>query len=354
MATTRITTALPPNIDITKAELAYGEHMLPKLNRQLQDSTLITRQRALNALCDVLHNPEHVSAALKVGMAKSLKKLLGDSDGTVRWKATEVLFICSNHAIGRDAILEFDLIQPISALFDDKHEDARLMSHRAVESVSHTVNGAQGIVNANLIKKLVEKLKTETDEIKQLVLDTLHYCMKVDTNQALAAQAMEVFTSLLGHETWEIRGKAARDIMDISFPLEGKKRAVKVRCIPVLVKLLADKHFHVRAQAAGALMSIAITTEGKRESISAGAVEALMKLLQSDDSSDVRLNVIKVNTCSNVRLLTVKAITMLAEAPSGREKLTAIVPTLRDIANTGGPMMQKVAKTAINVITWQP
>ena len=39
--------------------------------------------------------------------------------------------------------------------------------------------------------------------------------MKVDTNQALAAQAMEVFTSLLGHATWEIRGKAARDIMDI-------------------------------------------------------------------------------------------------------------------------------------------
>ena len=66
------------------------------------------------------------------GMAKSLKKLLGDSDGTVRWKATEVLFICSNHAIGRDSILEFGLIQPISALFDDKHDDARLMSHRWV------------------------------------------------------------------------------------------------------------------------------------------------------------------------------------------------------------------------------
>ena len=39
---------------------------------------------------------------------------------------------------------------------------------RAIESVSHTVNGAQGIVNANLIAKLVEKLKTETDEIKVL------------------------------------------------------------------------------------------------------------------------------------------------------------------------------------------
>lgn len=99
-------------------------------------------------------------------MAKSLKKLLVDSDGTVRWKATEVLFICSNHAIGRDSILEFELISPISALFDDKHDDARLMSHRAVESVSHTINGAQGIVKANLIGKLVEKLKTESDDIK--------------------------------------------------------------------------------------------------------------------------------------------------------------------------------------------
>ena len=57
--------------------------------------------------------------------------------------------------------------------------------------------------------------------MQQLVLDTLHYCMKVDTDQALAAQAMEVFTSLLGHEMWEIRGKAARDIMDIRSVLEG-------------------------------------------------------------------------------------------------------------------------------------
>ena len=47
MATTRITTALPPNIDITKAELAYGEHMLPKLVRlftSLNDDKFMTVQ----------------------------------------------------------------------------------------------------------------------------------------------------------------------------------------------------------------------------------------------------------------------------------------------------------------------
>ena len=54
-------------------------------------------------------------------------------------------------------------------LFDDEHLDARLMSHRAIESVSHTVQGAGGIVDATLIAKLVEKLQTETDDIKVCV-----------------------------------------------------------------------------------------------------------------------------------------------------------------------------------------
>ena len=92
-------------------------------------------------------------------MAKSLKKLLADSDGTVRWKATEVLFICSNHAIGRDAILEFDLIQPISALFDDKHEDARLMSHRY---------------------QLIHSMSAMTNELLSMIIDIDHvlFCTK--------------------------------------------------------------------------------------------------------------------------------------------------------------------------------
>ena len=57
--------------------------------------------------------------------------------------------------------------------------------------------------------------KSNNSNLQQLVLDTLHYCMKVDTSQALEAGAMEVFTMLLAHGVWEIRGKAARDIMDL-------------------------------------------------------------------------------------------------------------------------------------------
>lgn len=41
--------------------------------------------------------------------------------------------------------------------------------------------------------------------------------MRVNTQQALAAGAMETFTKLLDHASEVIRAKAARDIMDLRY-----------------------------------------------------------------------------------------------------------------------------------------
>ena len=79
--------------------------------------------------------------------------------------------------------------------------------------------------------------------------------MWVDTNDALEANGMEVFTNLLGHAASSVRMKAARDIMDLSVPLAGKDRAVDLSTVPELVKLLHPAQpACVRSSAAGALM----------------------------------------------------------------------------------------------------
>ena len=74
-----------------------------------------------------------------------------------------------------------------------------------------------GVVDANLVEILVEKLKSEIDEIKDIILDTLHFCMIVTTAQALRTDAMKVFVDLLQHEDNVIRSKAARNINDLRF-----------------------------------------------------------------------------------------------------------------------------------------
>lgn len=77
-----------------------------------------------------------------------------------------IFLIFTGHAIGRDAFLDNGIIPPVAKLFDDKEDIARKNAHQAIEMISETPPGAEGIVNANLVPILVKKLSTEKDEIK--------------------------------------------------------------------------------------------------------------------------------------------------------------------------------------------
>lgn len=335
-----ISAKYPPQIDPSRTPLAYGDRALPRLNRELNDTVLLTRQRALMSLCDYLRDPEHIAAALREEIPSSLKKLLLDPDLTVRQKSTECLFVIAGHAIGRECFLEEGIIEALSQLFDDQEDIARRNAHQAIEMVSETPTGAQGIVGAKLVPTLVEKLKTELDEIKELILDTLHFSLAVDTEAALSNDAMQVFTDLLTHDSVIIRAKAARDIMDLSVPLAGKDKAVEVKCIPRLVQLLADENPDVRGSAIAAIMIITITTKGKYTALEAGAIEPLVELV--DDP------------CSEVRVNALKALTCLSEAPEGRKILLGHVEKIGVRCNDPIPVVAKAAETAVKVITWTP
>uniref|UniRef100_A0A8C0BHR7 Radial spoke head 14 homolog n=1 Tax=Buteo japonicus TaxID=224669 RepID=A0A8C0BHR7_9AVES len=100
MAHARISANLPPDIDPTKAPIAFGKRALPKLNEELRSPELLTQQRALMALCDLVHDPENVYQAIGVGFLDNLKTLLLHHDSTVRQKTTEVLYIMALHNVG--------------------------------------------------------------------------------------------------------------------------------------------------------------------------------------------------------------------------------------------------------------
>ncbi|CAM4564044.1 unnamed protein product [Lepidochelys kempii] len=200
--------------------------------------------------------------------------------------------------------------------------------------------GAVGIVESNLISSLVLKLKTEMDEIQELILDTLSGCLCVEAFEALATGAVPILKEKLTHPSVAIRSKAARALLGISVPLEGKNVVWDEEVIPVLVSLLEDSDPEVQANAAGALMNATITTQGKFAALNADAIPPLLKLV-NDETSKVRLNAIK-------------ALTILSEAPEGRKTLLNHVDLFRGQLNDSSEAVSRAAKIAIKVIEWKP
>ncbi|XP_061458472.1 radial spoke head 14 homolog [Rhineura floridana] len=336
----RISSKLPPDINPTKAPIAYGRRGLPKLNEELEDSELLTRQRALMALCDLVHDPENVYEAIRIGFLENLKKLLLDEDSTVRRKTTEVLYIMATHNVGRIGFIQNGVIPALAQLLNDPVDICRWNMHYALKLVSELPSGAVGVVESSLVPSLVMKLKTELEEIQELILETLSGCLRVEAFEALATGAVRILKEKLGHSSVNIRSRAAQALMAISVPLEGKNMVFEEDVFPDLVMLLEDEDAEVRAHAAGALMNSAITTQGKYAAINADAIDTLLPLINDEKSK--------------VRLYAIKALTMLSEAPEGRKTLLHHVPAFQEQLNDSSPAVRRAAEIAVQVIEWKP
>ncbi|XP_006640228.1 radial spoke head 14 homolog isoform X2 [Lepisosteus oculatus] len=340
MATARISARLPPNIDPTRAPVAFGHRAVPKLVSALRDSDLLTRQRALMALCDLVHDPETAYQAIETGCLESLKALLKDEDSTVRLKTTEVLYLLATHNVGREALLRGDVLSPLSDLLEEPVAACRRNTHMALEMLAEFPAGALSVVDAGLVPRLVLKLQEECEEVQELILDTLTACLRVDALAALASDAVLALRDCLAHPSVGIRQRAARAMIGLSVPLEGKVRVCEEGVIPVLVGLLSDSHPDVSASAAGSLMNAAITTQGKYLALQAGAITSLLALVSSP----------RTDVCANA----LRALTALAEAPPARQELLGHVELLETRRHDTNEIISRAAATAIRVITWTP
>ncbi|NWY53402.1 RSP14 protein, partial [Chionis minor] len=339
MAHARISANLPPDIDPTKAPVAFGRRAVPKLNEELQSPELLTQQQALMAFCDLVHDPENICQAIEVGFLHNLKTLLLHHDSTVRQKTTQILYIMAMHNVGRQGLIQNSVISALTKLLDDPVDICRKNTHQIFEMMAKLREGAVGILHAGLIPSLVFKLKSESDEIQELILDTLSNCLRVEASEALATGAVTILKEKLTHSSAAIRSKAACVLLEIGTHPEGKS-TVCDEVIPVLVSLLEDTDPEVQASATGALMFATVKPQGRFSALGAGAIPPLLKLVAEETSK--------------ARLSAIKTLTMLAELPEGRRTLLDHTDTFQQCLKDPCEAVKRAAQIAISVIKWKP
>jgi len=340
MATTRISYSVPPHINPLEAPLAFDRLAVPKLKEQMQSNDLMTRQKAVYSLSTLAHSPEKVYQAISTGCISLLRNLLKDSDDTVRYKAIETLKVMAQHSAGRSIFIKEGVIPDIGKLFDDKIDIVRTFSHQAIATLCETPFGAQAVVDENLVPALVRKLRIEDDQLKIIILDSLHFAYHKSPLSSIDSNALNILFKLLSHSDKELKYRSCRCIMDVCVSREGKELVIEMDGLVVkLVALLTDECKEVRTFAAGSLMNITIVTEGKFACINADAIVFLEKQTKSE--------------CSEERLYAFKALTNISEATAGRQALQRFAKNIAIDAKSS-EIENRTKRVAVEVIEWKP
>ncbi|XP_065104040.1 radial spoke head 14 homolog [Paramisgurnus dabryanus] len=320
------------------ASVAFGNWALPKLCKELQDDDLVTRQRALAALCDIVHDPERAFEAILNGCMERLRELLQDE--LCRVKTVEVLYVLAAQSLGRDAFFKYDMMVPLANLLDDPVDACRKNVHQTLNRMAEFPSGAVFMVSMGLVPRLVLKIPVEAEDIRALILSTLSSCIMVNAHPAIECDIIPVLRDQLSHTSPDIRQAATSALVGISVPARGKTQVCEEDLLPLMVNLLSDSDQVVIANAAGTIMNTAVITRGKHEALKAGAITPLLRLVVSENRA----------VCANA----LRALTVLAEVPGARAQLLEHVPLLKTRLQHTDSIIQRAASTAIEVISWKP
>lgn len=324
------------------ASLAFEERMFPKLNAEIQfDRDQETRERALKSLCDLSHNQVKAYQICSLGLMDSIGKILDDPNDLCRELATEIFAVMCTHNIGRDAALKF--IPKLSELFSEKNENTRKNVHKALYYSSELIRGVTQMIEKKLIPVFINLLKTEINDVRCWIIQTLHNCLRFASDEALQNQGFETLKELLEVDNEIIVEYSLRSLAEITFNSAGKARANSdEKLADFLITIIKNKKrgVEVRSAACAALGSVSITSHGKIKSVDCKALSPLCDLLQEDNSE--------------AKLMSLTCISILSEVPDGRSYMLQRVELIRPYVMSKDELVATAAKECLRVIQWKP
>ncbi|XP_072290138.1 radial spoke head 14 homolog [Eucyclogobius newberryi] len=369
--------------DQSRAPVAYGLRAVPQLFEELKNPDPGRRWRALNSLCDLLHDPERLHQTITSGLVEELSPLLRDPDSTVRTRTCDLLHLLTAHAIGRRALLSSSLLAPLSLLLNDPDCGCRTAALRVLHGITLLPSGTEALLS--LVPKLFQKLREtiqDTDEAlgrkegaeeggskegteeggeqgdtKEeelvLLLSILERCSRLDAVPALTSDGVVQLQVHLNHGSAHVRKEAAAAMMALSVPLEGKQQICAQGVLSDILTLLQDPDTEVKANAAGVCMNALVITKGKLQCLDLGLIPVLLDIVSSEDLSVTSVDPEQTRSRRVLVLYCLRALTLLSEAPAARRLLMEERPRLEKWRHMD-PELSRAAETALRVISWTP
>ena len=227
----------------------------------------VLRRKVLVEINEDFHQADKLNEALESGILMCLVYCCREQDDVIRELASRAILKIANTEKGRVTLVSSRSLAIVANLFDDNVTQIRHNAYTCLINLAQFIYGITSIIDADILRILVDKLvAAEREEtILVLILKLMNILLEGDlaTSLLLNTPVLERLNMHLTSKNWEIRKMSAENLGSISYNVLGKKATVEAESIPPLCEMLTDEIFEVRASAVRALASLAQLKEGK-------------------------------------------------------------------------------------------
>jgi len=322
---------------------AYETFRYDKMTKQLQSKDNILRTKVFIEINEDMRHLTKVVEITRSTLPAEIRRALKDPNHTIRELASRAFIGPTFVVEGQRFLISKGIVQEISELFDDKIEKIRNNAYQCLLRLSTDREGCEGVLEAGVIEKLVDKLISEKSEkIMTLTMYLLKQLLQAEQGPLRVLQTAFISRTknLLGSSNVEIRRLSAENLACLSFTYPGKVQIIDHDCVDSLAGLISDPDTEIRAAALLALASLSIEKPAKVELVEGQHLVKIMELLNEDDIQN--------------RLNTIQLIANVAEHPIAKMEFMQCLDKLRDITEEDEELVRRFAEKAISVITWKP
>ncbi|XP_054275478.1 radial spoke head 14 homolog [Macrosteles quadrilineatus] len=335
-----------PDVDPTRACLAFGDRAIPKIKRELLSKDKTIAKRALSSLLDVVHDPEQAVEALRLQIIPRLVRLLSSDDVFVRQHVLMVLQVLSMQPGAKLTIVKNQpIMSSLSVLMMDSDRNVRLNAAKTLLALAAWYFGVEELIKDYYVYLVINQLEIELDnDIAVALMQTLILLLDHSNEakyQAMTHRAIEL-SVYLDHTEAQLRALGCELVAQLARLPEGKEEIVLHRCdiLAKLTCLLDDENEEVQNHSAEALMFVLVSKSIKNHCLKNLPIMCkLLRCAQYFRAPGLQMNALKGLTC-------------LAEHPQAREFLVHKINEIEAIrvANQLVDSHKKILLTTIRTV----
>jgi len=154
---------------------AYGNLRYDMLDKSLKSKDDVLRKKVLIEINEDFHQADKLNSSLETELLVQLVACFQDKNHEIRELASRAILKVAGTEMGRVIFVSNNLIEVTATLFFDEVKKIRENAYRTLLNLSEFTFGCQAVIDADVLRVLVDKLTSEPEpDILVLILELIN------------------------------------------------------------------------------------------------------------------------------------------------------------------------------------